>query len=330
MIFAIADDLTGALEVGAKFAARGFSASVTYEDGIHADYTSVSVIDTETRHLPARQAAAKITALCANRPAPPIIYKKTDSTLRGNIAAELGALQAAFPHREIFYVPAYPAMGRTVRIGELLVDGIPLHRTAFANDPLNPITSSSIKTALGNVQAMIFDGETEADVLAAAKHIAGQTKPAIVAGPAAIAAALAEVLPSPESTQVSLPALKRCLVINGSLHPASSDQIQAATFDHDWKRFEYTGEQTGAERALRLGESVQRYLQQNPVDALLVFGGDTAYGIHRALGAQPFTSCGEALPGVPVSQAAGLYWITKAGGFGSSNLIEELRRKLSS
>jgi hypothetical protein len=47
------------------------------------------------------------------------------------------------------------------------------------------------------------------------------------------------------------------------------------------------------------------------------------------LGSHPFAPIGEVIPGVPVSQSAGMYWITKAGGFGGPNLIDELRRKLS-
>lgn len=329
MIFAIADDLTGALEVGAKFAAQGLSSRVTCDDGVEPGDASVLVLDTESRHLPSREAEEKITTVCTNRPTPKLIYKKTDSTLRGNIAAELRALQIAFPDHQLHYVPAYPAMGRTVRNGKLYVDRVALHQTAFANDPLNPIASSYLKDVLGDLQLTLFDGETDADVLAAAKHIVSASKPAIVAGPAAIAGALAEILPLPRTQPPQLPVLHRCLVINGSMHPASRDQIRQTRFDNHWNLFEFTSDQTGAERALRLGESVKRHLEHHPVDALIVFGGDTAYGIHRALGSHPFASSGEVLLGVPVSQSAGMYWITKAGGFGNPNLTDELRRKLS-
>src|SRR5258705_533178 len=76
----------------------------------------VLVIDTETRHLPAGRAAALVRAVAAGYRefAPWLIYKKTVSTLRGNIAAEFGALLDVFSERTLVYAPAYPQMGRTV------------------------------------------------------------------------------------------------------------------------------------------------------------------------------------------------------------------------
>jgi uncharacterized protein YgbK (DUF1537 family) len=62
---------------------------------------------------------------------------------------------------------------------------------------------------------------------------------------------------------------------------------------------------------------------------LVVFGGDTAYGIHRALGGEAFRPLGEIVAGVPVSVSGGLYWITKAGGFGEAGLAGEIRKRVS-
>ena len=58
-------------------------------------------------------------------------------------------------------------------------------------------------------------------------------------------------------------------------------------------------------------------------------GGDTAFEIHKALGARDFRTCGEVVPGVPVSRCGDLIWITKAGGFGGPELLRELRNKLT-
>src|SRR5271165_5976312 len=90
-ILALADDLTGALETGAKFAGQGLGARVTTEIAMsRAPEVPVLVIDTETRHLPAGEAAGVVrhATKAALRFAPWLVYKKTDSTLRGNIAAE--------------------------------------------------------------------------------------------------------------------------------------------------------------------------------------------------------------------------------------------------
>jgi uncharacterized protein YgbK (DUF1537 family) len=122
-------------------------------------------------------------------------------------------------------------------------------------------------------------------------------------------------------------------VVNGSLHPASAAQIAFARarncFDGGWRLFDSDPGGGGSERARRTGELVRSALEISPVDALIVFGGDTAFGIHRALGGQPFESWGEVSPGVPLSRCGGLFWITKAGGFGPENILWELRKKLA-
>ena len=120
-VLALADDLTGALETGARFAAAGVPAVVSVELSTASD-APVLVIDTETRHLAPADAAARIHELACQARARGVrfIYKKTDSTLRGNIGAELGALCRADPDSPLVYAPAYPAMGRTVRPGPAL------------------------------------------------------------------------------------------------------------------------------------------------------------------------------------------------------------------
>src|SRR5690348_10728682 len=87
----IADDLTGALEIGAIFAANGLNAVVATDlDSVRGLRSPALVLDTETRHLDAQHAAARTRqiAIHARDLSSLLIYKKTDSTLRGNIAAE--------------------------------------------------------------------------------------------------------------------------------------------------------------------------------------------------------------------------------------------------
>ena len=69
-------------------------------------------------------------------------------------------------------------------------------------------------------------------------------------------------------------------------------------------------------------------LKAESFDALIVFGGDTAFGVHRALGCKPFDSRGEIVPGVALSRSNDLFWITKAGGFGTHDILFIIRRKL--
>lgn len=326
-VLAIADDLTGALEVGARFAQYGMESVVT--TGPHENRTErVVVIDTETRHVAADRAEAIVAACGAN--ATGLIYKKTDSTLRGHIGPELRALQRVYGG-PIAYVPAYPEMGRTVINGHVLIHGVPLAETAFAHDRLNPVPHGDIRALLDpRCDCEVFDGDSPDHIQEAARTILASGRFRIVAGPAAIAGAMARQLGHPVDSD--WPAVRTCLVVNGSRHEVSRSQIESAVFDDRWRLFE-KGIPDGADpldAAQTVGAQVRDALAQRSYDALLVFGGDTAYGILKSLGCPVLRPVGEVVPGVPLSRIDGRreVLITKAGGFGQPDLIQTLRSVL--
>ncbi len=323
---AFADDLTGALEVGAAF-----RATVVTEAERAPALGRAMVLDTESRHLSPAAAAARVAAgaLALRGRTPSLIFKKTDSTLRGNIAAELRALCEVWPDRQVIYAPAYPQLGRTVRAGHLLVEGVPVHLTAFGQDALNPVRSSRVADLLGTLPVEIVDGETVADLRTVALRILTSPQRVIAAGPAGLARELGELAGA--ITPSHWPRLRRCLVVNGSRHPASATQVAFAQsqgcLGDGWELIEYISPLAGPARAQALGLAVRERL--DGVDGLIVFGGDTAYGIQQALGGPAMTALGEVLPGVPVSSTQELHWVTKAGGFGPPSLLCDLRQKLT-
>jgi uncharacterized protein YgbK (DUF1537 family) len=252
-ILVLADDLTGALEIGAKFAAAGVRSQVRTWPGLGPrdlrDTTGAFVVDTETRHMGTNEAAQRIheLALAARCEEFDLIYKKTDSTLRGNIGAELGALINAYSGAPLLYVPAYPQMGRTVRNGSLYVDGVLISATRFAGDPLNPVKESHIPTLLAAqcslpVQSRyvaniadsepwaiaVCDGETDLDVEAAARAFIDSTTLRLAAGPSGFATHLARLVDTPHYLPVDLPRARNGLIINGSLHKVSLQQVEQA------------------------------------------------------------------------------------------------------
>src|SRR6266478_5710159 len=165
--------MTGALEVGAKFSAAGIRTLVSAKP-VESGWTSALVYDTETRHSSPQVAGREVRRFVQQTGLvhPRLIYKKTDSTLRGNISAEIRTLAELYPEWRIGYAPAYPALGRTVKNGLLYVDGIAVENTEFARDALNPVSTSSVSAILGSdVSCTIFDGETDADISAAADTI---------------------------------------------------------------------------------------------------------------------------------------------------------------
>ncbi|XKH60014.1 four-carbon acid sugar kinase family protein [Halomonas sediminis] len=139
----IADDLTGALDAAAPFASRGADARVVVSlerlerclANWEGDYPQVLAVNTESRHLHADEAAARVAdaARQLDRVAPELWFKKVDSTLRGQVIAESLALRKA-TGRRLLVAPAVPTQGRVVRDAEVWVEGMPLTESAYAKD----------------------------------------------------------------------------------------------------------------------------------------------------------------------------------------------------
>jgi len=139
-LLVVADDLTGAADTGHEFAARGHDTVVVGHEGDPPDAApTVLVIDTDSRETGAATAAERVRA-AAGRPAAGV-YKKLDSTLRGNVVAELDALVAARGLDACVVAPAFPATGRITAGGYHLVDGTPVDGADVAAGPAAPASA---------------------------------------------------------------------------------------------------------------------------------------------------------------------------------------------
>jgi uncharacterized protein YgbK (DUF1537 family) len=132
----LADDLTGAADCGIAFARHGLHSVVVWGDGAEVREASVVSVDVDSRRFPAGAAVARqVSAQATHWRAGTHLYKKIDSTLRGQpaaeLAAQLGALAAAAPGLAPLAVvaPAFPATGRVTLDGRVLVNGVPLEQT---------------------------------------------------------------------------------------------------------------------------------------------------------------------------------------------------------
>ena len=395
---AIADDLTGALEVGALFADSGVANLVTTQPTLDRPPSTndfpVRVVDLESRHLAAADAAKKVHDVAAElrQSGGRGLYKKTDSALRGPIGAELNAIMRAWPDRSLVFVPAYPRLGRVVRKGRLFVDGRPLEKTGFSHDPLQPVRSGWVPEILQpSVVAPIIlvrdsaalslrleqaeqpalyvcDGETENDLYRVAKCVVSQRDWPLMAGPAGFVGPLSKLLPLPHGRRLRRSAASTGLVVNGSLHAASREQIRRARSSglpivvlgadpasdagalselialsrtHSWVMFE-TAPPPGSRppdstlsRTIvqRLAKVVASFFASCQPEALVVFGGDTAYAIVSGLEVRDLKPLGELLVGVPASRLQhgnlDLTLATKASGFGGPDTISDIRTALS-
>jgi len=135
----IADDLTGAMDTGVQFAKRGLRTVVSLSDRLDGDVVrGADVVVLNTNSRPDEPAVAREKVLACGRYVRELgvrrVYKKIDSTLRGNIGAELDALMDAWGVETVVLTPAFPAVGRTVVGGLLLVNGTAWEKTQYAGE----------------------------------------------------------------------------------------------------------------------------------------------------------------------------------------------------
>ncbi|MCG8477960.1 MAG: hypothetical protein MI724_02615 [Spirochaetales bacterium] len=220
-IIVVADDLTGANDTGVQFAKRGIVTDIVlpasgrdvYEDGSGR----VSVVDTESRFVSADEAYRRVrSALDGRSIEDATVYKKIDSTMRGNVGAEIRGALEAVGARYAVVVPAYPANGRTTRRGRCFVNGVPVSQTELARDPRNPVVESDIgatinaqfpchieRVGIGDAMwhsrsaiadatcdrpvAVVFDAETDADLQRVWNETARYSSEAIYVGSAGLA-----------------------------------------------------------------------------------------------------------------------------------------------
>ncbi len=150
MIVVIADDISGAAELAGVAFERGFTAEVQTRFDPASD-AEVVALDTDSRLLAPEEAAARVGAIAREvaDSGPTLIYKKTDSVLRGAIIPEIDAITEAAGMRRALLVPANPSRRRIIRGGEYFVDGVALAETTFANDPTHPAWTSNALELLG-------------------------------------------------------------------------------------------------------------------------------------------------------------------------------------
>jgi len=160
-LFIIADDLTGAMDSSGYLASH---ASITVALDPEFETTSdIMVFTTNSRHdspLLASQKVKNITIPLKGD----FLFKKIDSTLRGNIGPELEAMAEVLCCEKILVAPAFPASGRNVKDGILLVNGVPLARTELWQDFIILLKDSFIPSLFG-LNSSFRTGIIELDII---------------------------------------------------------------------------------------------------------------------------------------------------------------------
>ena len=143
----IADDLTGSLDTGLQFRKKGLITIVPLDWNQPLPQAQALVLNTNSRNLPGDVAYRRVYRICRRLKAGGL-YKKIDSTMRGNVGKEALAILNAQKIPKAIVVPTVPVMGRAVEGGILRVHGTPLLKTAYARDPFHPLWTSRISSLL--------------------------------------------------------------------------------------------------------------------------------------------------------------------------------------
>jgi D-threonate/D-erythronate kinase len=351
----VADDLTGALDAAAPFAAVIGPLPVLWEMPPDRQPRGSFVFDSETRD--------------AGRPGSDWIkgfqdaglaFKKIDSLLRGRTVDEIAACLESGAFASALIAPAFPGQQRITRAGRQYWrrgadDGwqpVACDLIAELRRRGVPVRHARSAEAVAGGGFFLGDAVTDEDLRALADAGGRLAGPLLWVGTAGLARALAG-LPEPSAT-TALPA--PLLVVIGSHHavtlaqlerltahapeaiariapdtadvPAAIDALAAALDTGRAGLVFALPDGTGVEAAGPLFDRVLRLASRRlPRPAsLVVSGGATLYRLARALGTGSLTVSGEAMPGVARSRLQGGRWsgaivLSKSGAFGTPDLL---------
>lgn len=150
----IADDLTGANDTGVQFSKFGLQTIVllgSESKELLLANADILVLDTDSRAEPSSVATERVTKACkiVDKLGITHLYKKIDSTLRGNLGAEISAAYTEFKPVLTVIAPAFPKTGRRTIGGHQLLESMPISMTEIAHDPKTPVAESWIPRLLG-------------------------------------------------------------------------------------------------------------------------------------------------------------------------------------
>ena len=317
-LFILADDLTGAADSAIGAAKAGLRSIVVFETVASVE-AEVIAIDADSRYRPAAEARAlNVRLWTAHRAPGRLFYKKIDSTLRGNFAAEIAALAESTEAGFAIVAPAFPSNGRVTRGGRVFVKGVPLEQTeTWANEGLRgeadiaallgragvkaakldlaTVRGDTLREAFirlldaGEARAVVCDAENEDDLAAIAAASVELPAPCYWVGSSGLAAHLLHAAGIAGKTAASTLAVDGpVLAVVGSVSGVSRRQIARLEARADFAVFVPDAE------SLRAGEADPAWRSlQSGIDAALRDGRDVI--LRTALGERNDLSQGRAL-----------------------------------
>ena len=260
----VADDFSSVTDCGVQFSKKGLSTAALMNLPDKLPEAELISVDTESRPLTLNQAynatyhiaAALKEAGCEH------VYKSIDSTMRGNIGAELDAMMDAFGYKKVLLTPAFPHYGRQVIDGRHYLNGVPINESPIGKDPITPVTKADMLELMEDQstkeyarvpldelrkgakacadysealfadgkEVLIFDCETEDD-LKVISDIAYLIPDAMVCGSTGLAQYMADgwKLSNPDFEDRMQPEDGRVIIAAASASPITREQIKTLT-----------------------------------------------------------------------------------------------------
>jgi len=287
----IADDLTGSNDTGVQFAKFGMRVFVVLDRTMEAPPDiDVVVVNTNSRSLPAAEARGNVRAACRwlRKRGIRQAIKKVDSTLRGNLGAEIEEAMIELECDAAVIAPAFPRIGRITAGGYYLLGQRPVSETEMARDPKAPVTESRLAAVIQS-QAASNVAQVELDALLQGReavvasilqcldrgdrlitfdatteeHLALIAGAAVATGRRVLwagSAGLAEVLPaalswSPTAGVPATPEVREpVLIVAGSISSVTARQLDCLRSRRDVKTVRFDAVAALGDREQTLGE----------------------------------------------------------------------------
>ncbi|MEW9096871.1 MAG: four-carbon acid sugar kinase family protein [Clostridiaceae bacterium] len=239
----IADDFTGANDTGVQLKKRGIETQVIVNLKDICEINTSCVIDTESRGLGEKEAYESVKNYIRDilKEEFEFVYKKVDSTLRGNLVSEIKAIDDIYKPELIIFAPAFPKIGRTTVDKIHRLNETRIIETEIANDPKKPVKEDNLnkllqggyeekvihhglleirsgKMDLGCSRIHSFDGERDEDLIHIVNASINTNKKILWVGSAGLADAIFTVKKP----------FKPSLAIVGSISEVSRSQLKYA------------------------------------------------------------------------------------------------------
>ncbi len=248
----IADDFTGANDLALQLIKYGIKVITTTKIS-SLGKNEVEIITSESRNVDEKLARKRVGDIIEKfqENIYDKFFKKIDSTLRGNVRAEVEELRRIIGNETIAYVVPFPSLSRIVKEGKHYVEGEELHKSIFSQDPICPVKTSNIKDyfpgrliKLDEIRNgklveilkeakeidLIFEGEKEEDIDLIGKALVESGKDKHIVGSSRIIESLLKYWGYSRS---------KVLVLAGSCNNISLEQVKTFIKKNEFRIFDY-------------------------------------------------------------------------------------------